>query len=154
MMLSTTSSASCWPIWNCILISLLSLKRKVRSPVCPSVCVSPHQQLLNQLVDFYEIQKEGHAIEVDLDVVLFNPVPSSIPKWRTFKLLRWMENLHQSTWDHEILRSSKGEQLLIRPFLSKTKNTNITAVWMLKFIVRFVETTHERLHLNKWTLVL
>jgi hypothetical protein len=35
-----------------------------------------------------------------------------------------MQNLHQSTWDHEILytdRSSKDEQLLIRPFLSKTK---------------------------------
>jgi hypothetical protein len=41
------------------------------------------------------------------------------------------ENLHQSTWDHEILhadRSSKDEQLLIRPFLLKTKNTNMAAV--------------------------
>jgi hypothetical protein len=38
--------------------------------------------------------------------------------------MRWMQNLHQLTWDHEILytdRSSKDEQLLIRPFLSKTK---------------------------------
>jgi hypothetical protein len=53
-----------------------------------------------------------------------NPVLSSIPKWRTFKLLRWMQNLHQSTWELEILctdRSSKDEQLLMRPFLSKTK---------------------------------
>jgi hypothetical protein len=35
-----------------------------------------------------------------------------------------MQNLHQSTWDHEILysdRSSKDEQLLITPSLSKTK---------------------------------
>jgi hypothetical protein len=42
-----------------------------------------------------------------------------------------MQNLHQSTWDHEILytdRSSKDEQLLIRQFLSKTKNTNMGAV--------------------------
>jgi hypothetical protein len=86
---------------------------------------------LNQLVDFYEIQKDGHAIEDDLDAVLINPVPSTIPKWRTFKLLRWMQNLHQSTWDYEILytdRYSKDEQLLIRPFLSKTKNTNMAAV--------------------------
>jgi hypothetical protein len=33
--------------------------------------------------------------------------------------------------DHEILytdRSSKDEQLVIRPFLSKTKNTNMAAV--------------------------
>jgi hypothetical protein len=29
----------------------------------------------------------------------------------------------------------------------------MAAVWMLKFIVRFVETTHEPLHLDKWTLV-
>jgi hypothetical protein len=31
----------------------------------------------------------------------------------TFKLLRWMQNLYQSMWDHEILhadRSSKDEQ--------------------------------------------
>jgi hypothetical protein len=86
---------------------------------------------LNQLVDFYEIKQEGHAIEGDLDAVRFNPVPSTIPKWRTFKLLRWMQNLHQSTWDHEILytdRSSNDEQLLMRPFLSRIKNTNMAAV--------------------------
>jgi hypothetical protein len=85
---------------------------------------------LNQLIDFYEIQYGGHAIEGDLDAVLFNPVPSTIPKWQTFELLRWMQSLHQSTWEHEILytdRSSKDEQLLTRPFLSKTKNTNMAA---------------------------
>jgi hypothetical protein len=85
---------------------------------------------LNQLVDFNEIQYGGHAIEGDLDAVFFNPVPSTIPKWRTFKLLRWMQNLHQSTWDHAILetdRSSKDEQLWIRPLLSETKNTNMAA---------------------------
>jgi hypothetical protein len=76
------------------------------------------------LVDFDEIQYGGHVIEGDLDAIHFNPVPSSISKWRAFKLLRWMQNLHQSTWDHGSLytdRSSKDEQLLIRPFLSKTK---------------------------------
>jgi hypothetical protein len=86
---------------------------------------------LNQLVDFCEIQWGGHAIEGDLDAVLFDPVPSTIPKWRTFKRPRWMQKLHQSTWDHEILytdRSSNDEQLLIKPFLSQTKNTNMTAV--------------------------
>jgi hypothetical protein len=79
--------------------SLRPLKRKarlMRSPVCLSVCL----------------------------FVCFNLVLSTIPKWRTFELLRLMQNLHQSTWDHEILytdRSSKDEQLLIRQFLSKTK---------------------------------
>jgi hypothetical protein len=63
-----------------------------------------------------------------------------------------MQNLHQSTSDHEILytdRSSKDEQLLERPFFQKQKNTNMAAVWMLKFIVCFVETTHEPLYLDK-----
>jgi hypothetical protein len=50
--------------------------------------------------------------------------------------------------------SSKDEQLLMRQFLSKTENTNMAAVWMLKFIFRFVETTHDPLHFDKWTLVL
>jgi hypothetical protein len=74
----------------------------------------------------YEIQLGGHAIEGGLDAVLFNPVPLTIPKWRTFKLLRLMQNLHQSTWDHEILyidRSSKDEQLFIRSFLLKKIRT-------------------------------
>jgi hypothetical protein len=72
------------------------------------------------MVDFYEIQYRGHIIEGDLNAIHFNPVPSSISKWRAFKLLRWMQNLHQSMWDHGILyadRSSKDGQLLMRPFL-------------------------------------
>jgi hypothetical protein len=84
----------------------------MRSPVCLSVCVCPPpQQLLNQLVDFYEIQLGGHAIEGDFDAVLTNLVPSSIPKWRAFKLLRCMQNLHQSTWDHEILYTDNLQRM-------------------------------------------
>jgi hypothetical protein len=75
----------------------------MRSPVCPVCLCVPPLYLLNQLVEFHEIQYGGHAIEGDLDAVLFNPVSSTIPKWRTFKLLRWVQNLHQSTWNHEIL---------------------------------------------------
>jgi hypothetical protein len=79
---------------------------------------------LNQFGDFYETQEGGHAIEGDLVAVLSNPVPSTIQEWWTFKLLRWMKNLHHSTWDHEILytdKSSKDEQLLVRPFFVKNK---------------------------------
>jgi hypothetical protein len=79
---------------------------------------------LNQLVDFCEIQYGDHAIEGDLDAVLINPVSLPISKWRTFKLLRWMQNLHQSTWDHETLyanRSSKDEQLLMTIFVKNKK---------------------------------
>jgi hypothetical protein len=38
---------------------------------------------LNQLVDFYDIQYGGHATDVDLVAILFNPVTSTIPKWQT-----------------------------------------------------------------------
>jgi hypothetical protein len=47
------------------------------------------------------------------------------------KLLRWMQNLPHSTWDHAISyadRLSEDEQLLMRLFLRKIKNTNMAAV--------------------------
>jgi hypothetical protein len=53
----------------------------VRSPV-------PHESLLNHVVGLHEIQQGGHVIEGDLDIVFLSPVASTIPKWRTFKLLR------------------------------------------------------------------
>jgi len=39
-----------------------------------------------------------------------------------------MQNLHQSTWDNDILyadRSSNAEQILIWPFMCKAKNTDM-----------------------------
>jgi hypothetical protein len=44
-----------------------------------------------------------------------------------FKLLRCMQNMHQSTWDCDILyaeKTSKGEKLL-RQFLCQARNTNM-----------------------------
>jgi hypothetical protein len=71
------------------LISLISfLKAKymfMRSPSCLSVY--PYQ-LLNQLVDFYEIQYRGHALEGDQEAIIFNVVTVIILKWQMFKLLR------------------------------------------------------------------
>jgi hypothetical protein len=117
-----------------LIFSLLSLKRKVRlmrSPVCVSVCLCiPPNNFLTNCYIFMKFSRED-AIEGDLDAILFNSVTSTIPKWRTFKLLRWMQNLHQSAWEHEILytdRSSKDEQLSIRPFLLETKNTNMVTI--------------------------
>jgi hypothetical protein len=42
-------------------------------------------------VDFHEIWQAGDAIKDDLDVTFFNHVASAIPKWRTFKRLRWVQ---------------------------------------------------------------
>jgi TRAP-type mannitol/chloroaromatic compound transport system permease small subunit len=58
-------------------------------------------------------------------LVVYNAVAATILKWHTFKLLRWMQNLYQSTWVHDILyagRSSEHVQLL---FFLKTKNMNM-----------------------------
>jgi hypothetical protein len=46
------------------------------------------EQLLNRLVDLGEILYGGDGIEDDLDSILLNPVTSTVPKRRTFKLLR------------------------------------------------------------------
>jgi hypothetical protein len=45
--------------------------------VCGVVC--PYQ-LLNQVVDFYEIHYEGHTIVDDLDTIVFNAITATIPK--------------------------------------------------------------------------
>jgi hypothetical protein len=37
----------------------------------------------------------GDNIEGDLDSILLNPIASTIPKWRTFKLLRLGETFQQ-----------------------------------------------------------
>jgi hypothetical protein len=40
------------------------------------------------MADFYEILFRNFAIKGDLDVIRFNPVTSTIPKWRALILLR------------------------------------------------------------------
>jgi hypothetical protein len=75
---------------------------------------------LKQLADFHEIQQGGHTIEDDLAAIPFTSVALTFPKWRTVKLLRWLQNLQLSTWDNENLhadRSLNDEQLLLIVFL-------------------------------------
>jgi hypothetical protein len=43
------------------------------------------------VIRIYETESGGHAIEGSLDTITFNHVSSTIPKWRTFKLLRWVK---------------------------------------------------------------
>jgi hypothetical protein len=54
-------------------------------------------------VDLDKILYGGDSIEYYLDYILFNPVASTIPKWRTFKLLWWMLLLKQLLDSDEIL---------------------------------------------------
>jgi RAB protein geranylgeranyltransferase component A len=56
---------------------------------------------------FYVIQDGRHAIESDLEAILFNLVPLVTQKRSVFKLLRWTRNLHQSEWGHESMYADK-----------------------------------------------
>jgi hypothetical protein len=64
-------------------------------------------QLLNRLVDFDEILY-GDDIEGDIDSMLFNPVASTVLKWRTFKLLRRVHLLNKLVDLDEILYCGNG----------------------------------------------
>jgi hypothetical protein len=46
------------------------------------------------MVDLDGILYRTDDTEDDLDFILFNAVASTIPKWRTFKLLRWVHILN------------------------------------------------------------
>jgi hypothetical protein len=47
---------------------------------------------------FHEIQYAGLPIEDDLGAIIFNPIASTILKLWRFKLMRWMQYLHQSAF--------------------------------------------------------
>jgi hypothetical protein len=90
--------------------SLLSIKRKVklmRSLCFPSVCLCPPLITIEPIGRFHEIQQGGCAIEADHDVTLLNHEASTTQKWRTIILLRWLQNLKKTTWDHEILYADR-----------------------------------------------
>jgi hypothetical protein len=55
------------------------------------------------MVDLDEILYGGDDIEDDIDFILLNPVASTIPKWRTFKLLWWVQLLNRLVDLDEIL---------------------------------------------------
>jgi hypothetical protein len=74
---------------------------------------------------------------------------------RIFKLLRWMQNLHQSTWDHKMLYTNifRGWTSCNKITFAIIQNMNMAFGWKLKFTFYFMDSTHEPLHLDKWSLV-
>jgi hypothetical protein len=59
-------------------------------------------------VDLDEIFQGGEDIEDDLHSILFNAVASTIPKWRSFKLLKWVQLLNRLVDFDEILYGGDG----------------------------------------------
>jgi hypothetical protein len=99
-------------------------------------------------------KNSGHTYKFYLNNY-FLQRPSENGEGGIFKLLRWMKNLHHSTWDHRMLyagRSLEVEQLLIRPLMQKTKNTNMVGGWYLKLIF-FMVIAHEPLRLEQRSFV-
>jgi hypothetical protein len=61
------------------------------------------RQVLLLLVDLDETLSGGDGIKYYIDYITFNPVASTIPKWQTFKLLRWAQLLNRLVDLDEIL---------------------------------------------------
>jgi hypothetical protein len=77
-------------------------------------------------------------------IIVFFSRPFEYGNGGIFKLLRWMQNLLQPKWDHELFyadRSSMDKHFLVIPLLRKTKNTNIAGGWMFKYTFYFLEST-------------
>jgi hypothetical protein len=62
------------------------------------------------LVDVDEFRYEGDDVEDDLDSIPLNAVALTIPKWRTFKLLRWVQLLNRLVYLDEIVYESNGTE--------------------------------------------
>jgi hypothetical protein len=85
-------------------------------------------------VNLDEILYGGVGIEDDLVSVLFNPGASTIPKWRTFKLLRWVLLLNRLVDLDEILYEDGDieddlDSILINPVAS-----TIPKWWMFELL--------------------
>jgi hypothetical protein len=59
-------------------------------------------------VDLDEILYGDDGLEGDLDSILLNAVASTIPKWRMFKRLRWVQLLNRSVDLDEIYNGGYG----------------------------------------------
>jgi hypothetical protein len=62
----------------------------MRSPVCLSVRLSVPLVTFKPTGNFHEIRQVGHAIEGDLDTIIFHLIASTILKWWGFISLRRM----------------------------------------------------------------
>jgi hypothetical protein len=85
-------------------------------------------------VDLGEILYEDNDIEDDTDSIVINSVASTIPKWRTFELLRWAQLLNRLVDLGEILYEDNDiedytDSIVINPVAS-----TIPKWWTLKLL--------------------
>jgi hypothetical protein len=68
----------------------------------------PPINIFNQSLGFYEIKIGIHAVESVLKAIIFSPVGKTNSKLQTCRLLRWIQNLQESKWDHKILYADRS----------------------------------------------
>jgi hypothetical protein len=89
-------------------------------------------------MDLYEILYGDDDTEVDLESILLNLVASTIPKWRTFELLRWAQLLNRLVYLDEILYGGDGieynlDYMLFNPVASTAPK------WRVFKLLRWVQ---------------
>jgi hypothetical protein len=67
-------------------------------------------------VDLDEILFGGDSIEYYLDYIIFNLVALTVPKWRTFKVLRWLLLLKGLVDLDEILYEDDDIEMTTTPY--------------------------------------
>jgi hypothetical protein len=92
---------------------------------------------LNQLGDLNEILYGDDDIEYYLLYILFNTVASTIPKWWTFTLLRWLLLLNRSVDLDEILYEDDDiegdlDSKLINPVSSTIPKWTFKLLWWVQ----------------------
>jgi hypothetical protein len=84
-------------------------------------------------VDLDEIFYGGDDTEDDLDSILFNPIASTIPKWQTFKLLRWVQLLNRLVDFDAILNGGDGTEYYLDYIPFNPVASNILKLGRLNF---------------------
>jgi hypothetical protein len=85
-------------------------------------------------VDLDEILYGSDGIEYYLDYISLNPVASTIPKWRTFKLMRWVLLLNRLVDLDEILFGGDDVEDDIDSILLNLVASTIPRRRMFKFL--------------------
>jgi hypothetical protein len=77
-------------------------------------------------------------VEDDTDSILLNLVASTIPKWRTFKLLRWAQLLNRLVYLDEILYVGDGVEYYLDYILFNPVASTIPK-WRTFKLLRWVQ---------------
>jgi hypothetical protein len=85
-------------------------------------------------VDLDEIFQGGDDIKDNFGSILFNPVASTISKWRTFKLLRWAQLLNRRGDLDEILYGGDGIEYYLDYILFNPVASTIKKWWTFKLL--------------------